>query len=51
MERDIAHLKAAVDAADDIDSSVILFGWLMTTGPGRFSIDHHLAKGLGVVED
>ena len=30
---------------------VILFGWLMTTGPGRFSIDHYLAKGLGVGEE
>lgn len=26
---------------------VILFGWLMTTGPGRFSIDYYLAKKLG----
>lgn len=23
---------------------VILFVWLMTTGPGRFSLDYHLAK-------
>lgn len=30
---------------------VILFVWLMTTGPGRISIDHHLAKGLGVGGD
>ena len=30
---------------------VILFGWLMTTGPGRISVDHYLAKGLGVSED
>jgi putative oxidoreductase len=29
---------------------VILFGWLMTSGPGRFSVDHYLAKGLGVGE-
>ena len=30
---------------------VILFGWLMTTGPGRISVDHHLANKLGVGED
>ena len=30
---------------------VILFGWLMTTGPGRISIDHVLANKLGVGED
>lgn len=27
---------------------IILFGWLMTTGPGRCSIDHYLANKLGV---
>lgn len=30
---------------------VILFVWLMTTGPGRYSIDHHLAKKLKVGSD
>jgi putative oxidoreductase len=30
---------------------VILFGWLMTTGPGRLSVDYLLAKGLGMTED
>ncbi len=30
---------------------VILFVWLMTTGPGRFSIDHYLANMLGVGSD
>jgi putative oxidoreductase len=29
---------------------VILFGWLMTTGPGRISIDYLLANKLGVAE-
>ena len=27
---------------------VILFVWLMTTGPGQFSVDHYLARRLGV---
>ena len=26
---------------------VILFGWLMTTGPGRYSVDHYLAGRIG----
>ncbi len=30
---------------------VILFVWLMTTGPGRYSIDHYLADKLGVGSD
>ena len=30
---------------------VILFVWLMTTGPGRYSIDHYLANKLGVGGD
>ena len=30
---------------------VILFVWLMTTGPGRYSIDHFLANKLGVGSD
>lgn len=30
---------------------VILFVWLMTSGPGRFSIDHFLANKLGVSDD
>jgi len=27
---------------------VIVFVWLMTTGPGRYSMDHYLAHRLGV---
>ncbi len=30
---------------------VILFGWLMITGPGHLSIDHYLANRLGVAAD
>jgi putative oxidoreductase len=30
---------------------VILFGWLMTTGPGRLSVDYLLAKALRVDDD
>ncbi len=30
---------------------VILFVWLMTTGPGRHSLDYYLAKKLGVGSD
>ena len=30
---------------------VILFGWLMTTGPGKISVDYYLAKGIGLAED
>lgn len=30
---------------------VILFVWLIVTGPGRFSIDHYLARKLGAGED
>lgn len=29
---------------------VILFGWLMTTGPGRFSVDYFMAKNLGLAD-
>lgn len=29
---------------------VILFGWLMSAGPGRFSLDHYLAAKLGVAD-
>ena len=30
---------------------VILFVWLMITGPGKLSIDHYLAKWFGIVID
>ena len=30
---------------------VILFVWLMTTGPGRYSLDYYLANKLGVVSN
>jgi putative oxidoreductase len=30
---------------------VILFVWLISTGPGQYSIDHYLAKKLGVGSD
>ena len=30
---------------------VILFVWLMTTGPGPHSVDHVIARKLGVAKD
>lgn len=30
---------------------VLIFGWLMTTGPGRHSVDYFLARGLGAAEE